>query len=74
MIQKELIWGNHCLDDEFVEENANKYGIVYFSRLHSESWNKPLVDRCRLNKQHNQTQEVQIQFTAFLLCDANKRF
>lgn len=58
------MWGkyhNQCLDDVFVEENANKYSIVYFSRLHSESWNvstysrnKILINRCSPSKQDNQ--------------------
>lgn len=40
--QEELTRGkyhNHCLEDVFVEENMNNYGIVYFCQLHPESWN-----------------------------------
>lgn len=34
--------------------------------------NKLLINRRRLGKQDNQIREVQIQFTEFLLCSANK--
>lgn len=42
MAPEELRWGKyhcHCLGDAFVEGNANKHSIVYFGRLHTESWN-----------------------------------